>query len=53
LRPISDAVQELTELGHAATLVMARAIARGVHAAAALPAPGAQRSWQDRFSASA
>ena len=29
LRPLREPVQELTELGHAATLVMARAIARG------------------------
>ncbi len=40
---------DLTLLGHAATLVMARAVARGVHAAVALPYPGAQPSWADRF----
>jgi L-aminopeptidase/D-esterase-like protein len=49
LRPLREPVQELTELGHAATLVMARAIARGVYEAAALPVPGAQPSWRDRF----
>ena len=49
LRPLTDPVTELTELGHVATLVMARAIARGVYAAAALPVPGAQPSWRDRF----
>ncbi len=49
LRPLNEPIVELTELGHAATLVMARAIARGVHEAAALDVPGAQRSWRDRF----
>jgi D-aminopeptidase len=29
--------------------VMARAIARGVYEAAALPFPGAVQSWRDRF----
>jgi hypothetical protein len=29
--------------------VVARAIARGVHAATALPLPGALPAWQDRF----
>ena len=32
-RQLGDAVRELTELGHAATLTMARAIARGVYEA--------------------
>jgi L-aminopeptidase/D-esterase-like protein len=49
MRPLAQPAPELTELGHAATLVMARAIARGVHAADALPVPSAQRSWRDRF----
>jgi len=40
---------QLTLLGHAATLVFARAIARGVHAATALPYPGALPAWQDRW----
>ena len=53
LRPLADPIQELTELGHAATLVMARAIARGVYEAAALDVPGAQQSWRDRFASSA
>jgi len=48
-RPLADPVRELTELGHAATLVMARAIARGIYEARALPVPGAQPSWRDRF----
>ena len=50
-RPLGDAVTALTALGFAATLVMARAIARGVHAATALPVPGAQAAWRDRFGA--
>ena len=41
----------LTELGHLATMVMARAIARGVYEAAALPYPAALPSWRDRFGA--
>ena len=52
LRPMNDPVIELTELGHFATQVMARAIARGVYEAAALPVPGAQPSWRDRFATS-
>ncbi len=43
--------RELTDIGHVATQVMARAIARGVYEAAALPYPGATRSWRDRFAA--
>ena len=49
LRPLAQPVPELTELGHAASLVVARAIARGIHAADALPVPSAQRAWRDRF----
>ncbi len=50
-RPLGEAIPELTALGFAATLVMARAIARAVHAATALPVPDAQPSWRDRFAA--
>jgi len=50
-RPLGDPVAELTALGFAATLVMARAIARGVHAATTLPVPGAQPAWRDQFGA--
>lgn len=39
------------ELCHLAALVMARAVARGVFEARALPFPGAQPSWRDRFGA--
>ena len=41
--------RELTEIGHVATQVVARAIARGVYEATALPRAGAMRSWRDRF----
>jgi D-aminopeptidase len=39
----------LTELGAIAANVMARAIARGVYEASALPFSGALPSWKDRF----
>lgn len=47
-KPI-DPLFGLTELGAIAANVTARAIARGVHAATALPFPGALPSWKDRF----
>jgi L-aminopeptidase/D-esterase-like protein len=47
-KPI-DPLAGLTELGMVAANVMARAIARGVYEATALPFPGAQRAWKDRF----
>lgn len=40
---------DFSELCHLATLVMARAIARGVFEATALPHEGAQASWRNRF----
>jgi len=39
----------LTELCATAADVLARSVARGVHAAAALPFPGALPSWRERF----
>ena len=39
----------LTELCATAADVLARAVARGVHAATALPFPNAKPSWRDRF----
>jgi L-aminopeptidase/D-esterase-like protein len=48
-KPI-DPLVGLTELGMVAGNTMARAIARGVHAATALPFPGALPAWKDRFS---
>lgn len=47
-KPLTAAA-DFSELCHLATLVTARAIARGVFEAAALPHQGAQPSWQDRF----
>jgi L-aminopeptidase/D-esterase-like protein len=47
-RPI-DPLFGLTELGMVAANVLARAIARGVYSATALPFPGALPAWKDRF----
>ena len=44
-----DPLVGLTELGMVAANVVARAIARGVFAAAPLPFPGALPAWKDRF----
>ena len=44
-----DPLVGLTELGMVAANVVARAIARGVHAASALPFLGALPAWKDRF----
>lgn len=48
-RPLADPVRGLAELGTLAANVLARAVARGVHAAEALPFAGAQPGWRDRF----
>ncbi|MFC3125299.1 P1 family peptidase [Pseudoroseomonas globiformis] len=48
-RALGNAVAELTEIGHAATLAVARAVARGVFEATALPWPDAMPAWKDRF----
>lgn len=47
-RPLGG-LPEFLELCHLATLVMARAIARGVYEATALPVEGAQPAWRDRY----
>ncbi len=44
-----DPLFGLTELGMVAANVVARAIARGVYSASALPFPGALPAWKDRF----
>jgi L-aminopeptidase/D-esterase-like protein len=44
-----DPLFGLTELGMLAANTVARAIARGVYMAAALPFPGALPAWKDRF----
>ena len=47
-KPI-DPLFGLTELGMVAANMVARAIARGVHSATALPFLGALPAWRDRF----
>ena len=47
-KPI-DPLAGLTELGAVAANVMARAIARGVYEAAALPFKDALPAWKERF----
>jgi L-aminopeptidase/D-esterase-like protein len=44
-----SAMAALTEIGATAADVLARAVARGVHEATALPFPGAKPAWRDRF----
>lgn len=48
-RPLRDAAIDITEIGLAAGDCLARAIARGVYEATALPFPGALPAWRDRF----
>ncbi|MDR3466369.1 MAG: P1 family peptidase [Xanthobacteraceae bacterium] len=49
-RPV-DPLVGLTELGMVAANVVARAIARGVYEATALPFPASLPAWRDRFGA--
>ncbi len=44
-----NGLRDFMELCHLATSVMARAIARGVYEASALPVEGAQQAWKDRY----
>lgn len=48
-KPLADPVFALSELGMLAANVLARAIARGVYEATALPFDGALQCWRDRF----
>jgi L-aminopeptidase/D-esterase-like protein len=48
-KPPPDPAVGLTALGTAAANCLARAIARGVYEATALPFPGALPAWRDRF----
>ena len=48
-KPLPDPIFPLSELGMLAANVLARAIARGVYEAKALPFPGALPSWKDKF----
>jgi D-aminopeptidase len=47
----APAYRDLAEIGTLAAECLARAIARGVYAATALPFPGAKPSWRDRWGA--
>ena len=49
-KPLNDAANDLIEIGAAAANCIARAIARGVYEASALPFPNALPAWKDRFS---
>lgn len=51
LKPLPDPLLALTRLGAAAAQATARAIARGVYEATALPYPNALPAWRDRFKA--
>ncbi|MDO1584816.1 P1 family peptidase [Rhizobium oryzicola] len=44
-----DEPLDFMELCHLATLTFARATARGIYEATALPVEGAQKAWRDRF----
>jgi len=48
-KPLPDPLLSLSELGMVAANVLARAVARGVYEATALPFPGALPSWKDKF----
>ena len=48
-RPLSNGIIDLTELCIAASDTLARAIARGVYEAEALPFPGALPSYNSLF----
>jgi L-aminopeptidase/D-esterase-like protein len=48
-KPLADPLVDLSALGVVAANVLARAIARGVHAAQALPFPGALPDWKSMF----
>jgi L-aminopeptidase/D-esterase-like protein len=48
-RPLADEIGNLTEICAVGADCLARAIARGVYEATALPFPGAQPAWRDRF----
>ena len=48
-KPLPDPLFALTALGSLAANVLARAIARGVYEATALPFDGAIPAWRDKF----
>src|SRR3954470_1054030 len=48
-RPLADPIYAFAELGALAANVLARAVARAIFEATALPFPGALPAWKDRF----
>jgi L-aminopeptidase/D-esterase-like protein len=48
-RPLGEVDRDMIEIGATATVVMARAIARGCYEATTLPYPNALSAWKDRF----
>jgi D-aminopeptidase len=48
-KPLNDPVRDLARIGAIAAQCLARAVARGVYEASALPFPGALPSWRDKF----
>jgi D-aminopeptidase len=50
-KPLGNPMHELTDIGITAADCLARAIARGIYEATALPYPGALPAWKDRFAA--
>jgi L-aminopeptidase/D-esterase-like protein len=48
-KPLADPTYGLATLGMLAANVMARAVARGIYEATALPFPGALASWKDKY----
>jgi D-aminopeptidase len=48
-KALTDPLRGLSQLGAAAANAAARAVARGVYEAQALPFPGALPSWRDKF----
>lgn len=48
-KPLKDEAGDLIEIGATASDCLARAVARGVYEATALPFPGALPAWRDRF----
>jgi D-aminopeptidase len=48
-QPMAEGPVHLTEIGLAAADCVARAVARAVYSASALPFPGALPAWRDRF----
>jgi L-aminopeptidase/D-esterase-like protein len=49
VRPLRQPVSEVSEIGAIAANVLARAVARAVYEAVALPFSGALPAWRDRF----